>query len=51
MTEARRLLLETDRPVNQIAEAVGYCDSGYFIRLFRRLNGTTPQAWRFLYRS
>ena len=51
MTEARRLLLETDRAVNQIAEAVGYFDSGYFIRLFRRLNGTTPQAWRLLYRS
>jgi AraC-like DNA-binding protein len=51
MTEARHLLLETDRPVNQIAESVGYFDSSYFIRLFRRLNGTTPQAWRLLYRN
>jgi AraC-like DNA-binding protein/quercetin dioxygenase-like cupin family protein len=51
MAEARHLLLETDRPVNQIAESVGYFDSSYFIRLFRRLNGTTPQAWRLLYRN
>lgn len=51
MAEARHLLLETDRPVNQIAESVGYLDSSYFIRLFRRLNGTTPQAWRLLYRN
>jgi AraC-like DNA-binding protein/mannose-6-phosphate isomerase-like protein (cupin superfamily) len=51
MTEARHLLLQTDRPVNQIAESVGYFDSSYFIRLFRRLNGTTPQAWRLLYRN
>ena len=51
MTEARRLLLETDRAISQIAEAVGYFDAGYFIRLFRRLNGTTPQAWRVMYRG
>jgi AraC-like DNA-binding protein/mannose-6-phosphate isomerase-like protein (cupin superfamily) len=51
MTEARRLLVETDRSVNQIAEAVGYFDPSYFIRLFRRLNGTTPQAWRLVYRN
>ncbi|NJO99031.1 MAG: AraC family transcriptional regulator [Pleurocapsa sp. CRU_1_2] len=51
MTEARHLLLATDLPVNQIAESVGYFDSSYFIRLFRRLNGTTPQAWRLLYRQ
>ncbi|MEY2833734.1 MAG: hypothetical protein RLZZ574_2993 [Cyanobacteriota bacterium] len=51
MTEARHLLLASDLPVNQIAESVGYFDSSYFIRLFRRLNGTTPQAWRLLYRQ
>ncbi len=51
MAEARRLLLETDHSVNQIAESVGYFDSSYFIRLFRRLNGTTPKAWRLLYRN
>jgi AraC-like DNA-binding protein len=51
MTEARRLLLETDRAVNQIAEEIGYFDASYFSRLFRRLNGTTPQAWRLMYRG
>lgn len=51
MAEARCLLLETARSVNQIAEAVGYLDTGYFIRLFRRSNGKTPQAWRLLHRN
>ena len=51
MVKARCLLLETDQSVNQIAQTVGYLDTGHFIRLFRRLNGTTPQAWRLLRRS
>ena len=51
MAEARCLLLESDQSVNQIAQAVGYLDTGHFIRLFRRVQGTTPQAWRLLHRS
>lgn len=51
ITKARCLLLETDQSINQIAHAVGYLDAGHFIRLFRRLNGTTPQAWRLQHRS
>ncbi|MBV9386843.1 MAG: helix-turn-helix transcriptional regulator [Chroococcidiopsidaceae cyanobacterium CP_BM_ER_R8_30] len=51
MTLARRLLLETDESVNQIVQTVGYLDPGHFIRLFRRLHGTTPQAWRLSHRS
>lgn len=51
IAEARCLLLETDRSVNQIAEAVGYLDTGYFIRLFRRSHGKTPQVWRLLHRN
>lgn len=51
IAEARRLLLETDKPVNQIAEKVGYLDTGHFIKLFRRHNGATPQSWRLSQRS
>lgn len=51
MAQARCLLLETDESVNQIAEKVGYFDTGHFIRLFRRFNGTTPQAWRLSQRG
>lgn len=46
MAEARSLLLETDRPVNQIAATVGYSDTGHFIRQFRQLYSMPPKVWR-----
>lgn len=51
IARARTLLLESDRSIAEIAETVGYLDAGHFIRLFRRVNGTTPQAWRLLQRN
>jgi AraC-like DNA-binding protein len=46
MAEARRRLLETEDDVADVAEAVGYSDVSYFIRLFRRLHGETPRGFR-----
>ncbi|WP_067564568.1 helix-turn-helix transcriptional regulator [Nocardia acidivorans] len=46
MTEARRLLSESDLPVNAIARRVGMLDPGYFARRFRAEQGMTPRAWR-----
>ncbi|NUS43922.1 MAG: helix-turn-helix transcriptional regulator [Mycobacteriaceae bacterium] len=46
MAEARKLLAETDRPVSDIARAVGYRDPAYFTRTFRRVHGAAPRAWR-----
>ncbi|MBB5918609.1 AraC-like DNA-binding protein [Nocardia transvalensis] len=46
MTEARRLLAETDLPVAEIARRVGISDPGYFTRLFRREHGDSPRRWR-----
>jgi YesN/AraC family two-component response regulator len=46
MAEARSLLLETDWPVEQIANSVGYLNASYFFRQFRQYQGTTPKAWR-----
>ncbi|AFZ56823.1 DNA-binding response regulator [Anabaena cylindrica FACHB-243] len=46
MTEARFLLLNTDKTVNQIANKVGYPDAGYFIRLFRQIHQLPPKEWR-----
>ncbi len=51
IAEARRLLLVTNQLVQQIAEAVGYLDTGHFIRQFRRVNGMTPETWRQMNRS
>lgn len=46
IAEARCLLIESDKSVTEIAQTLGYENPGYFIRLFRRYNGTTPKAWR-----
>jgi len=46
MAEARRRLRGTDERVDIIAERVGYADVTHFIRLFRRVHGLTPAAWR-----
>jgi AraC-like DNA-binding protein len=46
MTEARRLLVESDLSVAEVGQRVGYTDPGYFVRSFRRAHATTPLAWR-----
>ena len=46
MNEARQLLLDTDKAIAQIAIATGYTDTGYFIRQFKQLHGSSPHSWR-----
>lgn len=46
MTEARRLLTETELPIATIAGQVGVSDPGYFTRQFRRAHGMSPRDWR-----
>jgi YesN/AraC family two-component response regulator len=46
LAEAQSLLLESDRAIEQIAEIVGYQNTGHFFRQFRQYLGSTPQAWR-----
>lgn len=46
MFEARRLLLESDLLVNKVAEAVGYADTGHFVKHFRKIHNQPPQTWR-----
>ena len=43
---ARKLLLDTEESITQIAEQTGYSDTGYFIRQFKQLHGTSPHQWR-----
>ena len=50
MAAAQALLMETNLSVNQIAEAVGYQNTGHFFRQFRQYHGSTPQTWRKAYR-
>ena len=46
MAEARRLLVESDLSVEEVGRRVGYGESGYFVRSFRRAHGATPLGWR-----
>jgi AraC-like DNA-binding protein len=45
-SHARRLLAETDRPVDDIARSLGYAYSANFARAFRRTTGMSPAEYR-----
>lgn len=46
MEEAKRLLLEPTANVKAVGEAVGYLDSSYFAKVFRRYTGSSPTEYR-----
>lgn len=43
---AKRALAESNTPITVIAGKLGYSESSAFVRVFRRLTGTTPSAYR-----
>lgn len=43
---ARRLLVESSRPITDIALSVGFATSQHFATSFREREGTTPKAYR-----
>jgi AraC-like DNA-binding protein len=46
---ARRLLLESRLNVKEIAQECGFADTAFFRKVFRRLTGTRPLAFRHLH--
>jgi YesN/AraC family two-component response regulator len=46
LTEAQRLLSETDRQIIEISMAVGYNNISHFNRIFKEKNGKTPREFR-----
>ena len=46
MREARRQLAYTSLPVTTIAYALGFADPAYFSRVFSRVEGLSPRAFR-----
>jgi AraC-like DNA-binding protein len=46
VNQAKVLLADSDKNVKEVAIAVGFADSGYFTRVFRRQVGVTPDAYR-----
>ena len=51
LAEARRLLLQTDRYIADVAERSGYADPAYFARQFRRRHGLSPLHYRQLHKA
>lgn len=49
LTEAKRLLLYTDLNISEIAYAIGFEDSSYFSRIFRKKAGLTPNLFQRKY--
>jgi transcriptional regulator GlxA family with amidase domain len=44
--DAKRRLERTDAPVDEVSWRVGYEDAAFFRRLFKRITGMTPGAYR-----
>ncbi|BED91263.1 AraC family transcriptional regulator [Pseudoalteromonas sp. MM1] len=44
--KAKKQLLATDKTVNEISVDVGYENSSFFSRLFKKSTGLTPAKWR-----
>ena len=49
--EAKSLLETTDRPAEDISIEVGYEDSSFFRRLFKRGTGLSPSRYRQAFKS
>lgn len=43
---AKELLITTNIPISEVAEECGYKTTKYFIKLFKELEGTTPNSYR-----
>ncbi len=46
MNQAKRRLIETNDPIKQIAEQVGYNDRFFFSKDFKQITGLTPKQYR-----
>lgn len=43
---AQELLQNSDLPIAEISDALGFVEPSYFIRSFKKIVGTTPLKWR-----
>jgi AraC family transcriptional regulator len=48
---ASHRLANTDDALSAIAQAAGFCDQSHFSRIFKRLTGMTPAAYRIVLRE
>lgn len=47
---AKSLLEETDMPINEISNELGFSEAGYFIKIFKKYEGVTPFIYRKYYK-
>ena len=50
-TEAKDLLVHTDKGISEIGEIVGFVSSAHFSHVFRKTEGCTPTEYRLRIRS
>jgi AraC family transcriptional regulator len=46
LERARKLLVETEYPISEIAAMVGYQSQSHFTKIFKSITGITPRAFR-----
>ncbi|NQX59720.1 ABC transporter substrate-binding protein [Paenibacillus qinlingensis] len=46
VNKAKELLIYTDRTLKEISESVGYADSYYFSRIFKKQEGVSPKRFK-----
>lgn len=46
ITQAKEMLISSNKTVKEISVSCGYRDTSYFIRVFKRFTGTTPSDYR-----
>jgi len=46
ISHAKALLRNTDKKMYQIAQSVGYENVKYFFRVFKKMEGITPEHYR-----
>ncbi len=49
--KAQKLLLNTEKNINEIAFETGYNTNHYFIKMFKKLNGLSPKEFRTKYQG
>lgn len=48
---AKMLLLNTNKSINEITQKVGYSDQSYFTKVFKKKIGISPNKYRIIYRE
>ena len=46
LDRVKRMLIDSDRPIAEIADTCGFCDQSYMSRLFRKYEAVTPRRYR-----